>query len=172
MRIMRLTLCFLILIIAKPLSAQRVEELEKRNGFKDIKLNTSVLSYEGLEYKKEVDDEIFPQAKLFVAKKGFYESIGVLKIYDLEVKTYKDSIFQVIVVTEKDPNLYRGLKSAFGEPDYHLRQKYYHWTSENLRLSYIPYQKDKIEMKYESFLMRAKLKEDKKQVVEDIVDDF
>ncbi len=151
---------------------QDVSELDKRNGFKDIKLNTSVFDYTGLEYKKDIKDDLFPEAKIFVPVKGNYENIGSLKIYSLEVKTYRDSVFQIVVVTDKDPNLYKGLKAAFGEPEYHYRAGFYHWTTKRLRLSYTPYQKDKIEMKYESFLMRNKLKEDKQQVVEEIVSDF
>ncbi|MEQ8243277.1 hypothetical protein [Fulvivirga sp.] len=169
---MRVTILMLFLFLAGLAEAQDVRELDKRNGFKDIKVNTSVLDYEGLEFKKETDDKLFPEAKIYVPVKGYYESIGSLKIYDLEVKTYRDSIFQIIVVTDKDPNLYKGLKTAFGEPEYHYRSGFYHWTAENLRLSYTPYQKDKIEMKYESFLMRNKLKKDKEEVVEAIVDDF
>ena len=169
---MRITVLMLFLLLSVAAEGQDVRALDKRNGFKDIKVNTSVLDYEGLEYKKDIEDKIFPEAKIYVPIKGYYESIGNLKIYDLEVKTYRDSIFQIIVVTDKDPNLYKGLKSAFGEPEYHYRAGFYHWTAENLRLSYTPYQKDKIEMKYESFLMRNKLKKDKEEVVEAIVDDF
>lgn len=152
--------------------AQDVSELDKRNGFKDIKLASNVSAYEGLEYKKDIEDETFPNAKLYTAKKGHYESIGNLKIYDLEVKVYNDSIFEIRVITEKDPNLYKGLKKAFGEPQFGYRTGYYYWSSDRLRLSYGSYSNNKIEMIYNSFVMNKKRKEEKKQVVEEIVDDF
>ncbi|QSE98022.1 hypothetical protein [Fulvivirga lutea] len=166
---------YLILLFSVSLScsfAQTAAELDKRNGFKDIQVNTSVLDYEGLEFKKDDEHAYYKNIKVYVPKKDHYESIGSIKIHDLEVLTYKDSIFQITVITDKDPNLYKGLKSAFGEPEYNYRSKYHHWTGENLRLSYVPYQKDKLELTYTSFLMREKLKEDKEEVIEDIVSDF
>ena len=152
--------------------AQGVEELDKRNGFKDIKMTSPVSSYEGLEYKKDVEDEVFANAKLYVPKKGHYESIGNIKIHELEVMTYKDSIYKIRVVTNKDPNLYKGLKKAFGEPEYAYRSNKYFWNTENLVLTYVSHSKSKIEMVYFSYVMQRRAKEDKKQVVEDIVDDF
>lgn len=162
----------LLLCFSFAATAQSISELDKRNGFKDIKLNSPISQYGGLEFKKEIEDELYKEAKLYVAKKGFYESIGSIKVFDVEVKTFKDSIFQIIVVTQKNPNLYKGLKKAFGEPEYHLRKEFHHWTGENLRLSYVPYQKDKLELTYDSFLMREKLKEVKEEVIEDIISDF
>ena len=34
------------------LIAQNVEQLDERNGFKDIKMTSSILNYDGLEFKK------------------------------------------------------------------------------------------------------------------------
>jgi len=163
----------LVLFVPTMLSAQGLEELEKRNGFKDIKLVSSVSSYEGLELKKEeVDDETFPKSTLYTAKKGFYESIGKLKIYELEVLAYKDSIYQIKVITEKDPNLYKGMKKLFGEPEYAYGREQYYWNTDKLKLAYGSHSRNKIEMIYFSYLMVEKRKQEKKQVVEDIVDDF
>ena len=159
-------------IISGTVFAQGAGELDRRNGFKDIKMVSSVAAYGGLEYKKDIEDEIFPEAKLYTAKKGHYESIGSLKIFDLEVKVYKDSIFEIRVITEKDPNLYKGLKKAFGEPEFDYRGGKYYWRSDRISLRYSSYSNNKIEMVYSSYLMRDKLKEEKRQVVEEIVDDF
>jgi hypothetical protein len=167
---MRFVQIILILVFSTQLLAQNVAELNNRNGFKDLKMNSSVLDYKGLEFKKDIVDNLYPEAKLYVPIKGYYESIGSLKIYDLQVKTYRDSIFQIIVVTDGD--IYKGLKAAFGEPEFHYRAKYHYWMAENLRLSYISPKKNKLELRYESFLMREKLKKDKREVVEAIVDDF
>ena len=67
---------------------QGVEELDRRNGFKDIKMTSLVSSYEGLEYKKDIEDEVFPNSKVYVPKKGYYENIGNIKIHELEVMSY------------------------------------------------------------------------------------
>ncbi|MBL6447444.1 hypothetical protein JMN32_14090 [Fulvivirga sp. 29W222] len=168
--VIRLTMLFLV--ISSSMFAQDVEELDRRNGFKDIKMASSITTYEGLEYKKDIEDKVFPEAKLYTSKKGYYENIGSLKIFDLEVKVYKDSIFEIKVITEKDPNLYKGLKRAFGEPKFAYRTNKYYWKSERLKLLYSSYSNNKIEMVYRSFLMNNKLKEEKQQVVEEIVDDF
>lgn len=169
---MALRLFIALMVFGFSAAAQDVSELDRRNGFKDIKMASPVTAYEGLEYKKDIDDEVFPEARLYTAKKGHYESIGSLKIYDLQVKTYKDSIFEVRVVTEKDPNLYKGMKKAFGEPEFAHRAKEYYWRTQRLRLGYSSYSNNKIEMVYRSYIMNDKLKEDKQKVVEDIADDF
>lgn len=169
---MAFRLIIALLLVGSAGFAQGVEELDRRNGFKDIKMASNVTAYEGLEFKKDIEDEVFPEAQLYTARKGHYESIGTLKIYDLEVKVYKDSIFEIKVITEKDANLYKGLKKAFGEPEFAYRANKYYWQTERLKLLYGSHSNNKIEMVYRSFLMSDKLKEDKKQVVEEIVDDF
>lgn len=166
---------FLLLLFFMPqvCCSQGLEELEKRNGFKDIKLLSSAANYEGLELKKEgIDHETFPNSSMYIAKKGHYETIGNLKIYDLEVFAYKDSIYQINVITEKDPNLYKGMKKLFGEPEFAYGTESYYWGTEKLRLSYSSHSKNKIEMVYFSHLMVEKRKQEKKEVVEEIVDDF
>ena len=154
------------------LFSQGVEELEKRYGFKDIKLASKVTEYPGLTFKKNIKDKIYPNAKLHVARKGHYESIGSLKIFGLEVKTYKDEIFEIKVITEKNPDLYQGLKKAFGEPEFSLASNTYFWRSSSVKLTYIANIKGKIEMVYTSLKMRDKLKSDQKEVVDIISDDF
>lgn len=167
---MRLTLA--LLLISYTLGFAQNKELDKRNGFKDIKLNSKASSYEGLEFKKDVNDKLFPEASLYMPKKGFYETIGGKKIHSLTVKTYRGDIFEIKVIINKDPDLYKGLKKNFGDPKYDLRKEEYYWSAEKLRLSYASLSKSKIVMTYFSFPMKAKLKEDKKKEIETIADDF
>ena len=154
------------------LFSQGVEELEKRNGFKDIKLTSKVTEYPGIVFKKNIKDKVYPNAKLYTAKKGNYESIGSLKIYGLEVRTYKGEIFEIKVITEKNPDLYQGLKKAFGEPEFSLASNTYFWRSSSVKLTYIANNKGKIEMVYTSLKMRNRLKSDQKEVVDIISEDF
>lgn len=171
-RILNLLIFFFVLITSGLSYAQSVEELDKRNGFKDIKMTQSIIEHEGLEFKKEIESAIFPRAYQYVAKKGVYEDIGGIKIFDLEVNTYDSAIYEIRVITEKNPNLYKALKRTFGEPEYDYRGNKYYWKTDRLRLSYDSHSKNKIEMVYFSYLMTERLKADKEQVVEEIVDDF
>ncbi len=153
-------------------NAQTAAELDKRNGFKNIKMTSRITDYDGLELKKAIDSDVFPRAYQYVPKNGHYESIGSVKIFQLEVNTYDSAIYEIRVITEKDPNLYKGLKRAFGEPEFDYRNNKYYWRTDNLRLSYDSHSKTRIEMVYFSYLMTQRLKEDKEQVVEEIMDDF
>lgn len=133
---------------------------------------SKVTDYPGLNFKKSIKDNIYPDAGLYVAKKGSYQSIGRLKIFSLEVKTYKDEIFEIKVTTEKDPDLYQGLKKVFGEPEFSLVSNTYFWRSASVKLTYIANAKGKIEMVYTSIKMRDRLKADQKEVVDVISEDF
>lgn len=166
-----LVFCF-VLLPSSFVNAQSVEELDKRNGFKDIKMTALITDYEGLEFKKEIESEIFPKAYQYVPKRGFYQTIGGIKIFDLEVNTYDSAVYEIRIVTEKNPNLYKALKKNFGQPEYDYRGDKYYWKTDKLRLSYDSHSKTKIEMVYFSYLMTERLKEDKEEVVEDIADDF
>lgn len=133
---------------------------------------SKVSDYEGLEYKKDVKDDIFPEAQLYVAKKGFYENIGELKIFDLEVKAYKGEVFEIKVVTEKDPKLYKGLKQIYGEPEYNYRSAVSQWTSKSIRMTYASESKNKMVLTYYSYVMMDKLKKEKEETIDAISDDF
>ncbi|MEM6525705.1 MAG: hypothetical protein AAGF85_20630 [Bacteroidota bacterium] len=161
-----------ILFFQSTVFAQNASELDKRNGFKDIKMTSIITDYEGLEFKKEIQSEIFPRAYQYVPKKGFYQTIGQIKIFELQVNTYDSAVYEIRIVTEKNPNLYKALKKNFGQPEYDYRGDKYYWRTDNLRLSYDSHSKNKVEMVYFSYLMTKRLKEDKEQVVEDIADDF
>ena len=153
-------------------SAQNVNELDKRNGFQDIKMATFVKDYEGLEYKKDIKHRLYPSAQLYVAKKGFYENIGDLKIYDLEVLVYRDSVFQIKIITDKDPLLYKGLKTAFGVPEFSPRTGKSQWNGNKVKLTFDDHSKRKMEMVYFSHEMTKKLREDKQEEVEVMSEEF
>ena len=122
--------------------SQSVSELDKRNGFKDIKMTSQITDYEGLEFKKEIDSEIYPYAFQYSRVKGAYENIGGIKIFDLLVNTYDSAVYEIVVVTEKNPNLYKALKKAFGQPEFDYRANKYYWKTDNLRLSYDSHSKN------------------------------
>src|SRR5882672_5303214 len=75
----KVLLCLLIISSASGYG-QNLAELEKRNGFKDIKLGMVVDSLKGIKFKKEfMEREEFP-AKLYTVEHPDYEKIGEVKI--------------------------------------------------------------------------------------------
>jgi len=154
------------------LQAQSVEELDKRNGFKDIKLATEVHLYEGLEYKEEIPDEHFKQLAVYTKKKGYYESIGSIKIHNVEVLAYNGEVYKIKVITEKNPKLYSGMKKAFGEPTFSPRGDNYYWATDKVNLTFGNNAKTKLELIYTSHVMKGRLKKDKEEEIEEISKDF
>lgn len=161
-----------LMVVSCSIAFGQNAELDRRNGFKDIKLNSQVSTYEGLEFKRAMEDRIFPEVDLYLAKKGYYETIGGKKVHSLTVKAYKGDVFEIKVIVSKDPDLYKGLKKNFGNPKFDLRKDEYYWSTEKLRLSYASLSKNKIVMTYWSFPVHQKLKDNKKKEIEAIADDF
>src|SRR4051812_18428544 len=92
---------------------QNREELQKRNGFKDIKLGMLIDSLKGCEFKKEFLERNEYPAKLYTFENSNYSRIGEVKVDRIDIKTYKDQIYEIIVVTEKDQRLMKALESLY-----------------------------------------------------------
>src|SRR5688572_9674716 len=90
-------------------------ELEKRNGFKDIKLGMAVDSVKGIKFKKDFKERKEFDAKLYEVENPAYESIGEVKIKKLEVKAYKGLIYEISVTTGKDTRVMKALESIYGQ---------------------------------------------------------
>jgi hypothetical protein len=162
----------IICLFANISRAQSTEELDKRNGFKDIKLATEVHLYKGLEYKEEIEDKLFKQLAVYQKKKGYYESIGSIKVHEVEVLAYNGEVYKIKVITEKNPKLYSGLKKAFGEPTFSPRGDNYYWATENINLTFGTNSKTRLELTYTSHVVKSHLKKDKEEEIEDISEDF
>jgi hypothetical protein len=162
----------ILLLISTTIQAQSIDELEKRHGFKDIRLNTDVRNYPGLEFKKTISEKDFPEASLYVAKKGEYTSIGEVKVLDLEVKAYRNLIYEIKVTTESNSDLYKGLSRIYGEAEYSLRSNLYYWSTPNLRLTFVSAPKNKLELIYFSYLVQKEVKVDLDKKIDAISDDF
>src|SRR5687768_15104168 len=103
-----------LLLGANLSSAQHNAELERRNGFKDIKLGMVVDSIKGVELKKEFKERNEFPAKLFEVENPEYAKIGEVDVYKVELKAYKDIVYQIHIVTHKDPRLMKALESIYG----------------------------------------------------------
>lgn len=170
---MRLVLIFLPLILWSGLShAQNSAELEKRNGFKDIKLGNPVDSIKGAVFKSESTNKEGQLSKIYQVDNPAYKNIGDIIVENVELTTYKGLIYIIKVLTVKDTRLMKGMELALGKSEWDLRNEQYFWKSENLILTFKAVEKDKIELTYTSFPVLKKMKDDKKKEVENIADDF
>ena len=165
---------FIVALVAGSLQVkgQNSAELEKRNGFKDIKLGAMVDSVKGVAFKSENTNKEGQLSKIYMVDHPSYKSIGDVIVESVELTTYKGLIYVIKVLTVKDTRLMKGMELALGKAEWDLRNEQYFWKAESLTLTFKAVEKDKIELTYTSLPVLKKMKEDKKKEVEDIADDF
>jgi len=167
---------FLLLCLVSLAHAQDSAELNRRNGFKDIKLGAPIDSVKGAVFKKDIKEIIrekheFP-AKLYEVRNDDYMSIGEVAVKQIELKTYKDLIYEIVVITTKDTRLMKGMTKSFGEPKYILTTDSYNWLAENLSLTFKDHSKNEIKLTYRSYPVQKMMFADKEKKIDDIADDF
>ena len=162
----------LLFSLATTLSAQDLAELERRNGFKDLKLGTLIDSVKGAEFQKEVREKNEFPAKLYEVHNDNYKHIGEVKVKSVEVKTYKDLVYEIIVITHKDTRLMKGMTKSFGQPKYILTTDTYNWLGESLSLTFKDYSKHEIKLTYRSFPVIKMMFADKGKKIDAIAEDF
>ena|SRR5437879_3638707 len=114
-----------LLLITFSVLSQDVNELARRNGFKDIKLGSLVDSVKGAVFQKDFIELKEFEAKLYEVKNEAYQKIGDADVKSVELKTYKGLIYEIIVTTPKDPRIMRGLEKSYGKAAYNLRTEHY-----------------------------------------------
>lgn len=167
---MRFIFLFAI-VFSVTLSYAQQTELDRRNGFKDIKLASPIDSVKGAIFKKDFKHIGLP-VKLYIIEHEDYSSIGEVKINQIEASTYKGLIYQLVVVTEKDTRLMKGMESALGKPVYNVRDESYNWAGENVGLKFRSHSRNQLSLDYTSMVVGKMMQEDKKQKVKDISNDF
>src|SRR5690606_16924766 len=117
--------------------AQEPSELDKRNGFKDIKLGMTIDSVKGTKLKKEftIKGNVHP-SQIYEVEHPDYASIGDIPVKGVEVITYRDYIYEILMVTDKDPRLMKTMENVLGLATYDAKQNLYFWKSERLLLTY------------------------------------
>ena len=65
-----------------------------------------------------------------------YERIGEVKVNKVELKTYKDFVYEIKVVAAKDPRLMKALESLYGKADYDVKNDTYFWKTDSLILKF------------------------------------
>jgi hypothetical protein len=163
----------LLLLSNLLLGAQSIDELERRNGFKDIRLGMMIDSLKGHKFKKDIKEKDEFIAKLFTVEDQIaYSKIGEVSVNKIEVKTYKDLVYQITVVADKDTRIMKALESLYGLAEYDIKRETYFWKSQNLILKFRSHSKNQLEMIYTSFPVLNMMKVDKGKKVEAIANDF
>ncbi len=169
----RFTLLFLLICKGFSVTGQDIAELEQRNGFKNLKLGMLIDSVKGeKKFKKEFKEQNQFVSKLYTFNHPEYVKIGEIPVSKIEFKTYKDLVYQIHVVTDKDPRLMKALESIYGAADYDLKKETYFWKGQTLILKFRSYSRNQLEMIYISYRVLSLMKEDKGKKVEDIAEDF
>ena len=165
---------FLPLFMVSILAAhgQNLAELDRRNGFKDLKLGTHIDSVKGAEFKKETKEKNEFPAKLYEVENEDYKSIGEVKVKKVEVKTYKDHVYEIIVITNKDTRLMKGMEKSFGKPLYILVTDSYNWKTDSLSLTFKDHSKNELRLTYRCYPILKMMRVDKGKKIEDIAADF
>jgi len=169
---MKYTLTLLAFIFTGSALAQDIAELERRNGFKDLKLGTPIDSVKGAEFKKEVKEKNEFPAKLYEVDNDEYKNIGEVKVKSVEVKTYKDIVYEINVITHKDTRLMKGMTKSFGQPKYILVTDTYNWLGENLSLTFKDHSRHEIKLTYRCFPVIKMMFADKGKKIDEIAEDF
>lgn len=163
----------LILLAASSAFAQDTAgELDRRNGFKDLKLGTPIDSVKGAEFKKDVKEKNEFPAKLYEVDNDDLKSIGEVKVKSVEVKTYKGMIYEIIIITHKDTRLMKGMMKTFGQPKYILTSDTYNWVGETLSLTFKDHSRREIKLTYRSFPLIKMMFADKGKKIDEIAEDF
>lgn len=169
---MRFVILTLLYFISLSTFGQDAAELARRNGFKDIKLGNHIDSVKGTSFKKDIKEKNEFPAKLYAVDNPEYKSIGEVKVKKLELKTYKDLIYQIDVTTEKDTRLMKGMVKSFGEPKYIIVSDTYNWVADNLSLTFKNHSKNEIRLTYRCYPVLKMMRVDKGKKVDDIAEDF
>ena len=152
--------------------AQDLAELDRRAGFKDIKLGSHIDSIKGASFKKDIKEKNEFPAKLFEVDNDEYKSIGEVKVKKVELKTYKEFIYEIIVITSKDTRLMKGMQKSFGKPIYILPTDTYNWKTEKLSLTFKDHSKNELRLNYRYYPIIRKMQEDKGKKIDEIAEDF
>ena len=162
----------LLLTISISTCAQDTAELARRNGFKNIKLGNPIDSVKGARFKKDIKEKNEFPTKLYSVDNPEYKKIGEVSVKKIELKTYKNFIYEINVTTEKDVRLMKGMIKSFGEPKYIITSDTYNWVTENLSLTFKNHKKNEILLTYRCYPVLKMMRVDKGKKVDDIAEDF
>ena len=168
----RLEILIVLLVAFSDSFGQGLSELDKRSGFKDIRLASVIDSVKGIKLVKEFKEHDEYPAKLFEVENPEYEKIGEVKVHKVELKTYKDLIYEINVTTDKDERLMKALESLYGKSEYDMKNETYFWKTDSVILKFKSQGKHRLQMLYVSYPVHKMMRADKDKKVDDIANDF
>lgn len=167
------TIALVLLLTAVTSSwGQDLAELDRRKGFKDIKLGTRIDSLKGVTFKKDTKEKNEFPVKLYEVENDEYKSIGEVKVKKVEVKAYKDAIYEIVVITTKDTRLMKGMQKSFGKPLYILPTDTYNWKTDSLSLTFKDHSKNELRLTYRWYPVLKQMQIDKGKKIDEIAEDF
>ena len=169
---MRLVIATLLTLICSLAAGQDLAELDRRRGFKDIRLGSRVDSIKGAEFKKDVLEKNEFPVKLYQVENDEYKQIGEVKVRKVEVKAYKDEIYEIVVITHKDTRLMKGMQKSFGKPLYILPTDTYNWKTDSLSLTFKDHARNELRLTYRYYPVLKKMQIDKGKKIDSIAEDF
>ncbi len=169
---MRLATILILVSLSVPAIGQDLAELDRRKGFKDIKLGSHVDSLKGAEFKKDLLEKNEFPVKLYDVDNDAYKTIGEVKVKKVEVKAYKDEIYEIVVITHKDTRLMKGMQKSFGKPLYILPTDTYNWKTDSLSLTFKDHSRIELRLTYRYYPVLKKMQVDKGKKVDEIAEDF
>jgi hypothetical protein len=152
--------------------AQDLAELDRRKGFKDLKLGTRIDSIKTASFKKDTKEKNEFPVKLYTVDDDGYKSIGDVKVKKVEVKTYKDLVYEILVTTTKDSRLMKGMERSFGKPIYILTSDTYNWKTDTLSLTFKDHSKNELLLTYRYYPVLKMMRIDKGKKIDEIATDF
>ena len=90
----------------------------------------------------------------------------------VEVKAYKDEVYEIIVITHKDTRLMKGMEKSFGKPTYILPTGTYNWKTDSLSLTFKDESKRELRLTYRYYPVLRKMQIDKGKKIDKIAEDF
>ncbi len=161
-----------LFIVTHVALGQDLAELDRRNGFKDLKLGMHIDSLKGAAFKKDVKEKNEYPVKLYEVDNDEYKSIGEVKVKKVEVKTYKDLVYEITVVTKKDTRLMKGMEKSFGKPIYMTPTDTYNWNTQKMSLTFRDHSKNELRLTYRCYPILQMMRVDKGKKIDDIATDF
>jgi hypothetical protein len=168
---MKELITILLFLMAINLLAQDATDLERRNGFKEIKLGSSIDSVKAAIFKKDIIERKEFEAKVYETEHPDYMMIGDVPVKEISLKVYNGLIYEIEVITGKDPKVMRGLEKSYGKATYSIRTESYYWKAGSLSLVYKGHHKE-INLTYRSGPVINMMYEDKGKKIDDVADDF
>ena len=127
---------------------------------------------EMLLIKKDMKEKNEFPVKLYEIKKDDYNAIGEVKVKRVEVKAYKDEIYEIVVITHKDTRLMKGMEKSFGKPTYILTTDTYNWKTPKLSLTFKDHSRHELRLTYRFYPLIYQMQIDKGKKIEQIAEDF